>query len=111
MANRSTRRHRRRKAEYASSLEAEIARLKHLDALMRAEAQQLTQENITIKDYLDSEGLQSIVDDSYSHSTPATSVTEPSSVATSDRLAEQLACEAKIERCRELLMEDVKDYE
>lgn len=53
----SSRRHRNRKAEYVQSLEAEVARLQHLDSLVHAEKNSLAHQNNAIREFLMSQSL------------------------------------------------------
>lgn len=68
-----TRRHRNRKAEYISSLEAELARLRHADAEVNSEKDALEQQNQAMRDLLASQSINAQLD-SISLSSQAPSV-------------------------------------
>ena len=59
----SARRHRRRKAEYAQTLETQISRLQWQDALANSEVQRLQHENAAMRQTLDSLGLPDLLQD------------------------------------------------
>ena len=51
------RRHRNRKSEYIKSLEAEVARLQHLDSVVHNEKNMLARQNKAIRDFLASQSI------------------------------------------------------
>lgn len=70
-ANRINRRHRNRHAEYVRSLEAEVARLQHLDAMVNSEKNALAHQNAAIKEYLAKQSIDTRMDAMGLESTPA----------------------------------------
>ena len=56
------RRHRNKTAEYVGSLEAEVARLQHLDAVVNSEKNALAHQNNAIKDFLSKQSIDAYMD-------------------------------------------------
>jgi hypothetical protein len=57
-----SRRHRNRKAEYVNTLEKEVQRLQHLDALIHSEKNSLAHQNQAMRDLLASRSLDYQID-------------------------------------------------